>query len=36
MTNILPYSLQRIMATPAKDNRQLDVLRAEYLRKSIT
>jgi len=36
MTNILPYSLQKIMGRSAKDNRQLDVLRAEYLRSSIS
>ena len=35
MTNILPYNLQKNMGKSAGDGRQLDVLRAEYLRKSI-
>jgi len=35
MTHALPHNLQKIMG-PAKDPRQLDILRAEYLRNSIT
>lgn len=35
MINILPYNLQKIMGQNTRDGRQLDVLRAEYLRNSI-
>ena len=35
MINILPYTLQRTMGKVATDTRMLDVLRADYLRKSI-
>ncbi|MCL2376926.1 MAG: protein arginine kinase [Defluviitaleaceae bacterium] len=35
MTHILPHNLQKVMG-PAQDARQLDVLRAEYLRNSIS
>ena len=34
MTHALPHNLQKLMG-PAKDARQLDIMRAEYLRSSI-
>ncbi|MCL2398024.1 MAG: ATP--guanido phosphotransferase [Defluviitaleaceae bacterium] len=36
MINILPYNLQEVMGQTARDVRHLDVMRAEYLRKSIS
>jgi len=35
MTHALPHNLQKLMG-PAKDARQLDILRAEYLRNAIS